>query len=60
MTEFNLGLAQWDAIVSIFLHLPERARADVRRRAVLALKPDGLFLWEGYDPEQQRVVFLED
>ena len=52
VTEFDLGLAQWDAIVSIFLHLPARARADLHGRAVLALKPGGVFLWEGYGPEQ--------
>jgi SAM-dependent methyltransferase len=52
VTEFDLGLAHWDAIVSIFLHLPARARANLHSRAVLALKPGGVFLWEGYGPEQ--------
>jgi SAM-dependent methyltransferase len=52
VTGLNLGLAQWDAIVSIFLHLPARARADLHGRAVLALKPGGVYLWEGYGPEQ--------
>jgi SAM-dependent methyltransferase len=52
VTELDMGLAQWDAIISIFLHLPARARADLHTRAVQALKPGGLFLWEGYGPEQ--------
>jgi SAM-dependent methyltransferase len=52
VTEFDLGQAQWDAIVCIFLHLPARARADLHGRAVLALKPGGVFLWECYGPEQ--------
>jgi SAM-dependent methyltransferase len=52
VTGLDLGLAKWDAIVSIFLHLPARARTDLHGRAVLALKPGGVFLWEGYGPEQ--------
>jgi SAM-dependent methyltransferase len=52
VTEFDLGLAQWDATISIFLHLPARVRADLHSRAVQALKPGGVFLWEGYGPEQ--------
>ncbi len=52
VTELDLGLAQWDAIISIFLHLPARARADLHSRAVQGLKPDGVFLWEGYGPQQ--------
>ncbi len=55
VTTFDLGLGQWDAIVSIFLHLPTRARADLHRRAVLALKPDGVFIWEAYAPEQLKL-----
>jgi hypothetical protein len=52
VTELDMGLAQWDAIISIFLHLPARARADLHSRAVQALKPGGVFLWEGYGPQQ--------
>ena len=52
VTEFDLGHAQWDAIVSIFLHLPAHARTKLHSRAVLALKPGAVFLWEGYGPEQ--------
>jgi len=52
VTTLDLGLAHWDAIVSIFLHLPAHARADVHWRAVQALKPNGVFLWEAYGPEQ--------
>ena len=44
VTTLDLGLAQWDAIVSIFLHLPAKARADLHQRAVQALKTGGLFV----------------
>lgn len=52
VSAYDLGLAQWDAIVSIFLHLPARARADLHRRALLSLKTGGTFLWEAYGPQQ--------
>jgi hypothetical protein len=38
--------------VSIFLHLPAKARADLHRRVLRALKPGGLFVWEAYGPDQ--------
>lgn len=52
VTTMPLGQAQWDAVVSIFLHLPARARTALHRRVVQALKPGGLFVWEAYGPEQ--------
>ncbi len=52
VTEYDLGLAQWDAIISIFLHLPARARVDLHRRAVRSLKTGGIFLWQAYGPQQ--------
>lgn len=56
VTRLDLGLAHWDAIVSIFLHLPARARTDLHRRAVQALKPGGVFLWEAYGPGQLQLA----
>jgi SAM-dependent methyltransferase len=52
VTEFDLGLNHWDAIVSIFLHLPPRARSALHQRAMAALKSGGVLLWEAYGPEQ--------
>lgn len=52
VTTLDMGMAQWDAIVSIFLHLPAKARSRVHRHAVLALRPGGVFLWEAYGSEQ--------
>ena len=52
VTTLDFGVAQWDAIVSIFLHLPAGARTDVHRRCMLALRPDGVFIWEAYAPGQ--------
>ena len=52
LTRFDLGEKKWDAIVSIWAHLPAPLRADLHRRCVSALKPGGVFLLEAYTPKQ--------
>lgn len=52
VTQHELGDAEWDAIVSIFLHLPPGARRRLHQRAWQALRPGGIFIWEAYAPEQ--------
>lgn len=42
----------WDAIVSIWAHLPSGLRAQVHRACVLGLKSGGVFLLEAYTPRQ--------
>lgn len=54
VTRFDLGVERWDAIVSIFLHLPPKARRDLHRRAIAALAPGGVFVYEAYGPAQLR------
>lgn len=49
---FDLGVARWDSIVSIFAHVPVPLRRDLHGRVVTALKPGGIFLLEAYRPEQ--------
>lgn len=48
----DLGEACWDAVVSIFCHLPADLRRQVHAGVVRALKPGGLFLLEAYTPRQ--------
>lgn len=48
----DLGVEQWDAIVSIFCHLPAAIRAELHQRVVRALRRGGVFLLEAYTPEQ--------
>lgn len=48
----DLGLQRWQAIVSIFAHLPPAVRRDLHRRVVAALAPGGVFLLEAYTPDQ--------
>lgn len=52
VTRHDFGHSSWDAVVSIFLHLPATARRKVHRRCIAALVPDGLFIYEAYGPEQ--------
>jgi SAM-dependent methyltransferase len=52
LAQFDLGLAKWDNIVSIFGHLPGALRRDVHRRVVEALRPGGIFLIEAFTPDQ--------
>ncbi len=52
VTRHDFGVGRYDAIVSIFLHLPAKARRAMHRRAVAALRPGGVFVFEAYGPKQ--------
>lgn len=52
LTDFDLGEAQWDGIVSIFCPLPSVVRKQVHAKVQAALKPNGTFLLEAYTPKQ--------
>ncbi|MGE0079864.1 MAG: class I SAM-dependent methyltransferase [Thiohalomonadaceae bacterium] len=54
LAQYDLGVARWDAIVSIFCHLPPPLRARVHGAIAGALKPGGVFLLEAYTPAQLR------
>jgi SAM-dependent methyltransferase len=54
VTRYDYGNARWDAIVSIFLHLPAKVRRSTHRRAIAGLKPGGVFVYEAYGPEQAQ------
>jgi SAM-dependent methyltransferase len=48
----DLGVSRWNAIVSIFAHVPPAVRRDLHRRVVDALAPGGVLLLESYTPAQ--------
>lgn len=50
--QYELGENRWGAIVSIFLHLPQRARAALLARCVRALAPGGVLVFEAYGKRQ--------
>jgi hypothetical protein len=48
----DLGEGKWDAVVSIFAHLPPELRRDLHARVERSLKIGGVFLLEAYTPSQ--------
>jgi 2-polyprenyl-3-methyl-5-hydroxy-6-metoxy-1,4-benzoquinol methylase len=52
LADYDIGEQRWDAIISIFCHLPPGLRRDVHRRCVEGLRDDGMILLEAYTPLQ--------
>ena len=52
LADYDIGTQQWDAIISIFCHLPPALRPDVHRRCVAGLRDNGMILLEAYTPSQ--------
>lgn len=50
--EWDPGEARWDAIVSIWAHLPPPVRAALHPRVARAIRPGGLLFVEHYHPKQ--------
>ncbi len=54
LTAHDFGQQAWSVVASIFLHLPADKRREVNRRAVEALQPGGVFVFEGYGKDQLK------
>jgi SAM-dependent methyltransferase len=54
IAECDLGEARFENVVSVFCHLPSRQRRRLHAGIVKALRPGGMFLLEGYRPEQLK------
>ena len=52
LADFHLQPDAWDAIVSIYAHVPAPIRRRLHAEAVRALRPGGIFLLEAYTPRQ--------
>lgn len=52
LADFKIEENTWDAIVSIWCHLPSELRAKVHASCVKGLKKSGLFILEAYTPDQ--------
>lgn len=52
LKDFDIGIEAWDAVVSIFAHLPPALRKDVHQRVVKGLKRGGVLILEAYTPKQ--------
>lgn len=45
----------WDAIISIFCHVPSALRRELHRKIVVGLRPGGLLVLEAYTPAQLKL-----
>lgn len=54
LAEFTFTPNSYDAVVSIFCHLPLQLRQKVHKQVVRALRHGGVFLLEAYTPEQLK------
>ena len=52
LADYDIGKQQWDAIISIFCHLPAALRQELHRRCIAGLRDDGMILLEAYTPLQ--------
>jgi 2-polyprenyl-3-methyl-5-hydroxy-6-metoxy-1,4-benzoquinol methylase len=54
ITKYNFEQNVWQGIVSIFCHIDEFSRKEVHKNCVTALSTNGVFLLEGYSPNQLK------
>lgn len=52
LADFSMGHDEYDAVISIFCHLPSVLRQSVHRRIYDGLRHGGLFITEAYAPAQ--------
>ena len=52
LADFMPGIEQWDAVVSIFCHLPAPIRGQLHKRVIAALRSGGVLILEAYRPQQ--------
>lgn len=52
LADYPIEPGAWDAVVSIFCHLPPPLRRQVHRAVVQGLRPGGVVVLEGYTPRQ--------
>ncbi|SFU52778.1 SAM-dependent methyltransferase [Halomonas korlensis] len=52
LTEHTFAAVAFDAVVSIFCHVPEAGRPHLHRQVARTLKPGGILILEAYTPAQ--------
>ncbi|WP_201579478.1 class I SAM-dependent methyltransferase [Psychrobacter sp. Pi2-52] len=52
LADYKFGQDKWDAIVSIWAHVPKTVRQCVHAQVGTALKPEGVFIVEAYTERQ--------
>ena len=56
LAQFEFTPATWDAVVSIWAHVPRALRASLHASVVTSLKPRGVLIFEAYSPRQLELV----
>ena len=52
LAHFRIQADAWDAIISVFCHVPPEIRAPLHRQCVAGLKAGGVLVLEAYTPRQ--------
>lgn len=52
LAHYDLGVARWDGIISLWCHLPSELRVPLYKAVVQALRPGGVLVLEAYTPKQ--------
>jgi len=52
LADFVIEPEAWDGIVSIYCHLPSALRTQVYQQVTRGLKANGVFILEGFSPQQ--------
>lgn len=52
LEDYPIGSNRWDAIVSIWCHVPPPLRSKLHQSVVQGLKPQGVLILEAYHPRQ--------
>ena len=52
LSDYQIEAGKWDAIVSIWCHLPKELRRKVHHAVLNGLRPGGVFILESYHPRQ--------
>lgn len=52
LADFDFATQQWSGVISVFCHLPPNLRTTVHISVIKNLIPSGVFLLEGYSPQQ--------
>ncbi|MBI3562876.1 MAG: class I SAM-dependent methyltransferase [Gammaproteobacteria bacterium] len=55
LAQFVIAPKSWDAIISIFCHVPPQLRAIVHQQCVAGLRPGGILILEAYTPKQLQL-----
>lgn len=52
LSVFDYGTDRWDAVISIWAHMPREVRAPIHRQLKNAIKKSGVLILEHYHPDQ--------